>query len=162
MTDTELILKAYDLLGILTPLNSDCGRLCNAACCKGNDDTGMLLFPGEEELYANSEEFKIIHTQKYSLLICNGTCSRNKRPLSCRIFPLAIINDNGFIRVIADPRSIPVCPLYKQALLNKLDINFKKAVKSTAKLLSQSDSVKEFLAYINDICNDTEKYYKMQ
>lgn len=160
MTDTELILKAYDLLGTLTPLKSDCGRLCGAACCKGNDEMGMLLFPGEEKLYTDDKSFKIIYTKKYPLLICNGTCARDKRPLSCRIFPLAIINDNGFIRVIADPRSIPVCPLYRQALLDKLDINFKKAVKNTAKLFMQSDSINEFLTYINDVCNDTESFYK--
>lgn len=161
MTDTDLILKAYDLLDNLTPLKSDCGRLCDAACCKGNDDAGMLLFPGEEKLYADDENFKIIYTQKYPLLICDGTCSRDKRPLSCRIFPLAIVNDGGFVYVIADPRSIPVCPLYRQALSDKLDISFKKAVKNVAKLLCQSNSVKEFLTYINNVCKDTEKYYKL-
>lgn len=161
MTDTELILKAYEILNTLTPLKSDCGRLCGAACCKGNNDTGMLLFPGEEELYKDRNEFKIIHTQKYPLLVCNGTCSRDARPLSCRIFPLAVVNDNGFIKIIADPRGIPVCPLYRQALSGKLDINFKKAVKEVAKLLSQSDTMNDFFAYTNNVCAEVEKFYKL-
>lgn len=160
MTDTELILKAYEILDTLTPLRSDCGRLCNAACCKGDSNTGMLLFPGEEKLYEHNSELKIITSQKYQLLICNGTCTRSVRPLSCRIFPLAIVNNNGTLRVIADPRSIPICPLYRQALSEKLDINFKKAVKDVAKLLSQSTDIKNFLVYIHDQCAEAEKFYR--
>ena len=90
MTDAELIKKAYEIIGNKTPLKSDCGRLCGAACCKGDDETGMLLFPGEEDL-CTCDEFKIIQTD-YSLplLVCDGTCNRDRRPLACRIFPLAL------------------------------------------------------------------------
>ena len=45
------VLTARALLSNLTPLKSDCGRLCGGACCQGDDATGMLLFPGEEALY---------------------------------------------------------------------------------------------------------------
>ena len=44
------VLTARALLSNLTPLKSDCGRLCGGACCQGDDATGMLLFPGEEAL----------------------------------------------------------------------------------------------------------------
>ncbi len=40
--------KAFDILGELTPLKADCGRLCGGACCKGDAQTGMRLFPFEE------------------------------------------------------------------------------------------------------------------
>ncbi len=160
MTDTELILNAYKALDTLTPLRSDCGRLCNAACCNGDSSTGMLLFPGEEALYQDKDDFRLISTEKYTLLTCNGTCSRDIRPLSCRIFPLAIVNDNDTVRVIADPRSIPVCPLYRQALSGRLDLSFRKAVKEVAMLLSQSPDIKEFLAYIGMQCAEAEKFYR--
>ena len=45
---TYLLNKAYELLERTTPLTSDCGKLCNGLCCKGDGKTGMLLFPGEE------------------------------------------------------------------------------------------------------------------
>ena len=59
MNETELIKKAYEAIGTLTPLKSDCGRLCGAVCCKGDDETGMLLFPGEESLYKNDANFTV-------------------------------------------------------------------------------------------------------
>ena len=40
--------KIFEILGELTPLNVDCGVLCECACCKGDGDQGMLLFPHEE------------------------------------------------------------------------------------------------------------------
>ena len=40
--------RARRLLADLTPLQTDCGALCGGACCKGDEGTGMLLFPGED------------------------------------------------------------------------------------------------------------------
>jgi len=45
---TSPVDKAKSIIGELTPLKGhDCGQLCSAACCKGDEQTGMLLFPGE-------------------------------------------------------------------------------------------------------------------
>ena len=33
----QLITEAYRAIGHLTPLKSDCGRLCGAACCSESD-----------------------------------------------------------------------------------------------------------------------------
>ena len=47
----ENVLKScYALFRNVTPLDFDCGKLCDGKCCKGTDDTGMILFPGEENL----------------------------------------------------------------------------------------------------------------
>ena len=74
--------KIFNILGELTPLKADCGQLCGCACCKGDDKTGMRLFPHEESA------LNIIETSSnVRLAVCNGTCDRNKRPLACRIFP---------------------------------------------------------------------------
>lgn len=42
------------LLNDITPLKFDCGVLCNKACCKGDKNTGMYLYPGEELMYMSS------------------------------------------------------------------------------------------------------------
>ena len=47
----EVLLKTcYSLLRNTTPLDYDCGKICGGKCCKGDNKTGMLLFPGEEKL----------------------------------------------------------------------------------------------------------------
>ena len=155
---SALIQEAYKILGRLTPLKSDCGRLCNAACCKGDSTTGMLLFPDEEELYSENE-FNIIDANGKKLLVCNGTCNRDKRPLACRIFPLAIVKLNGRVQVIADPRSIPVCPLYRQALVGRLDPGFQKAVKTVAQLFGKSGCFDDFLEALGEECSDIQRLY---
>ena len=52
MNDT--LKKAREILAEVTPLKGDCGRVCGARCCRPleTEETGMLLFPGEEEAYA--------------------------------------------------------------------------------------------------------------
>ena len=74
--------KIYKTLGELTPLKADCGLLCDGACCKGDEKTGMRLFPHEE-----SSLRTILTEDGVRLAVCDGTCDRSKRPLACRIFP---------------------------------------------------------------------------
>ena len=52
MSSLSAVLSARAALSDLTPLLTDCGRLCGFACCKGDEQTSMLLFPGEEALFA--------------------------------------------------------------------------------------------------------------
>ena len=85
----------YKLFDEVTPIKADCGQLCGGACCKGDGDTGMYLFPFEECIYDGTENWlKICDSDFYfngkpvKIAICDGTCDRKKRPLSCRIFPL--------------------------------------------------------------------------
>ena len=53
MDALEAVIRARDLLSDVTPLKTDCGRICGGACCQPDEDGqgGMLLFPGEEGLY---------------------------------------------------------------------------------------------------------------
>ena len=55
---------AREKLKSVTPLKKDCGRVCGAACCRSpeGEETGMLLFPGEEELYAGKDGWIIRET----------------------------------------------------------------------------------------------------
>lgn len=82
----------YRYLNDITPLKTDCGQLCSSACCKGDTGNGMLLFPGEasylEKRTLDPSWFRIAEKGNLKLLVCNGACPRDHRPLSCRIFPL--------------------------------------------------------------------------
>ena len=118
MDSLSAVLRARALLDALTPLKTDCGRLCGGACCQGDDSTGMLLFPGEEALYEGCT-FARIEATGFSLggtpallLICDGACDRKNRPLACRLFPLFLaFTKNGGTRVRMDTRAASVCPL---------------------------------------------------
>ena len=96
----------------VTPVKSDCGKLCNGECCKGDNTTGMLLFPGEEALFKDNRDYKVIKdADGKSLLVCSGKCDRQTRPLSCRIFPLVPVLVDNRIYVLDDPRAKGMCPL---------------------------------------------------
>nr|HML49564.1 hypothetical protein [Clostridia bacterium] len=90
-----MIQAARALLAQRTPLKSDCGRLCNAACCQADEEGrgGMLLFPGEERFYDPLPGWARLEPMDFGgrpsrLLVCEGRCERSQRPLACRIFPL--------------------------------------------------------------------------
>lgn len=118
--DSQLrcIHRAHRYLEDVTPLRQDCGELCGRACCKGDQNTGMWLLPGEAELLRGQEGFSIQPCQDnggYPLLVCQGSCDRKYRPFACRIypfFPLVTEREGGGleIRLIRDPRAAK-CPL---------------------------------------------------
>ncbi len=89
MAAKETVLAARELLHTLTPLKTDCGKLCGGACCQGDDATGMLLFPGEDALYENCAFAKVLSADfslggtPARLLVCQGHCERENRPLAC-------------------------------------------------------------------------------
>lgn len=166
MNSAYVYLQLYKLFDKRTPLNIDCGKLCNSACCK-NDDCGMYLFPGESNVYKllnpdwisiETSDFTYKHENKtYHLPIafCKGKCDRYQRPLSCRIFPLTpILNESNKLEIIIDPRAKSICPLSTSLDLNKFDQSFVKNVKKTFNLLIQSKQfysfLKEYSIYINE------------
>ena len=86
----ETLKKARELLADVTPLKTDCGKVCGARCCRPleAEETGMLLFPGEEEAYRGKADWTLRGTAAGTIAICSGSCERDERPLACRIFPL--------------------------------------------------------------------------
>ena len=56
----ESLVAARKLLEEITPLQTDCGLVCGGACCQTHpgEETGMLLFPGEAEMYRGEKEKK--------------------------------------------------------------------------------------------------------
>ncbi len=157
MKSAYVYLQLYKLFDDVTPLKIDCGKLCNKACCEG-DDCGMLLFPGEECVYKlfSPEWAKLDKTNmtykhnnseyNVNILFCNGNCDRYQRPLSCRIFPLTpYINKDNKLQIIVDPRAKGICRLAKLMNTDEFDPVFIKNIERAFRLLIKNKRVYDFL-----------------
>lgn len=142
MTDyPKLYETVFRTLGELTPLTADCGVLCDHACCKGDENTGMRLFPYEESVLC----IKTIEDGG-RLAVCDGACDRSKRPLACRIFPFfPTIDEKGKIFVEKDSRAQRLCPLLTHSDEIVFDPRFFKALKKVGKLLAKDPECRAFL-----------------
>ena len=143
---------AREKLKNVTPLKRDCGRVCGARCCRPleGEETGMLLFPGEAEAYAGKAGFEVRKTARGDLLICSGTCDREDRPLSCRLFPLLpVIGDDGKVRAVTDLRAKAVCPLARQGK-SAVDPDFAEAVREAGEILAAEDEQAVFLDMLEE------------
>lgn len=163
---SEIYKSIYNFYGNTTPLSVDCGKLCNGACCVSdeNEETGMYLFPGEEKLFLNNPDFKIIDSEFFfddecvKILICKGMCKRDERPLSCRIFPIIPYIKNNDFELIFDPRAKSICPLCELSDFSELDKNFIKKTKKVIKLLMKFKKTRLFLDALTDILDDFLKF----
>ena len=136
----KLYAKANGIIGNKTPLKKDCGQVCDGACCKGDSDTGMLLFPFEETAFTLKEKDGV------RLCVCDGSCNRNERPLSCRIFPFfPYVTPEGRIKVIPDIRGVNVCPLVANFGNVRFDRGFLYRVKKVGRLLYADEECRKFL-----------------
>lgn len=136
----KLYAEANRIIGDKTPLKKDCGQVCGGACCKGDGDTGMLLFPFEHSSLTVKEKDGV------RLAVCEGICKRSERPLSCRIFPFfPYITAQGKIKVIPDVRGINVCPLVSHFNEVSLDKGFLYRVKKVGRLLYTDKECRKFL-----------------
>lgn len=142
----DALRKAREMLETVTPLKTDCGRVCGARCCRSleGEETGMLLFPGEEACYAGKPGWKLRKTPSGTLLVCPGDCARDERPLACRIFPLLPVIRNGEVKVAADLRARAVCPLLKQGIRG-MDPAFAETVREAGKILTEDAAQRTFI-----------------
>ena len=105
----------------------------------------MLLFPGEEELYAGKDGWTIRETAAGPMVICPGECDRDERPLACRMFPLLPVPDrDGKVRALVDLRARAVCPLARQGI-EAMDPAFIGAVKEAGECLMADAEQAAFL-----------------
>lgn len=132
----------YRIMGSLTPLKVDCGQLCGGACCKGEGNIGMRLFPFEESVLQVTED----KGSGVRLAVCDGTCDRAQRPLSCRIFPLfPTVDERGKVYVEPDYRAYRLCPLIAHMDEIEFDKRFFKALKKVGKILAKNKECYDFL-----------------
>lgn len=137
---------ARDLLRDVTPLRTDCGLVCGGACCRSlpGEETGMLLFPGEAARYADRPGYRVQSTAAGELLICDGHCDREDRPLSCRLFPLLPVVRDGDARVAMDARARAVCPLAAHGVRG-LSEAFVETVRQAGRRLLTDEKQRAFL-----------------
>ena len=142
----DALFLAREKLNHVTPLKRDCGRVCGARCCRSCDgeETGMLLFPGEEALYREKEGWRILDTASGKMVICDGICDRGERPLACRMFPLLPVIREGRIRAAADQRARAVCPLARQGI-RAMDPAFTDAVREAGEILAADERQRRML-----------------
>ncbi len=157
MKKEDVIKSCYSVLRKTTPLSFDCGKICNGKCCRGDEKTGMLLFPGEEKLI--DPDINVIKTENgYELAVCKGICDRNRRPLACRIYPLfpLVFEEKGerIIKVVLDFRAD--CPLSDPKI--KFKKLFLKGVKRVGKLLLLNEETARFYMDISDM---QKEYYDL-
>lgn len=156
---TYIIRQAYEILGRETPLSYDCGKLCNGNCCKGDNETGMFLFPGEEEIISKYSNFRIIEcngNQGYKMVVCNGECDRKTRPLVCRIYPYyPVIKESGF-DVRADIRGIKSCPMLNRNI--KPNYSFTRQIRKVARLLSRDEELMQYIIETNLMLDEIEAF----
>lgn len=142
----EKLAMARALLENVTPLQMDCGEVCGGACCVSHpgEQTGMLLFPGEEDAYTQEEGYTVTDSPMGKLLTCSGRCDRQNRPLACRMFPLVMLLRDDGVKVATDAAARSVCPLARQGK-NALSQEFVSAVRQAAVLLAEDDVQQEHL-----------------
>lgn len=152
--------SAYGFLKYSSPLKTDCGKLCGRQCCT-QEDMGMLLFPGEEKLFENDEDFVIRKDAKgRNLLFCSGRCERKKRPISCRIYPLFpyTFESDGEIhqKVVYDLRGINSCEMISSHI--KTQRSFFASVRKAGKSLLRD---KECAGLLLDISREIDEIIKL-
>ena len=146
MEYAKLYEKAFRILGERTPLYADCGVLCGGACCKGDKETGMRLFPHEQT------PLTVIETEDGGrLAVCDGTCDRESRPLSCRIFPFfPTVDERGRVFAETDDRARRLCPLLTHSEELIFDRRFLRAVKRVGKLLAKDNECRTFMREVTE------------
>ena len=126
------------------------------------DALGMLLFPGEADLLSQETGFRLYRIRymgsRVWFLVCDGVCDRRKRPLACRIFPLApFVNDAGAVNAQPDPRARRMCPL---AGGEHLDPAFCRAVAKAFRHLAREPELMEFMRLMSEELTELRDFIK--
>lgn len=149
----KLYEKAKRAIENHTPLKADCGQLCGGACCKGDENTGMILFPDEKTCFSVKEESGV------RLAVCQGICNRRERPLACMIFPFfPCIDSDGNITVKPDLRGRHVCPMVEHINEISFDTVFLRRVARVGRILSKDKDCREFLREVSREIELLEKF----
>lgn len=150
----------YRLLDLVSPIDTDCGQLCGAACCSlegdeiekdsGDFELGIYLYPGEEQLFTMEEDWlkwtvhdaldyeypdSWIGNVYFVRCTTPPICPRKNRPLQCRIYPLTPhLDENDKLTMILNPTYTPYkCPLIEDEIT--LNASFVEATTTVWKRL---------------------------
>ena len=155
------IQKIYAAIGDATPMQTDCGAICGAACCHTDDDGkgGVALLACEREILQDISWGEIGRDafMDAPMLMCSGMCDRDLRPFLCRIFPLCpTIGKNNRWTVRMDARARAVCPLAGSGL-SGLNPEFVRGTARAVRLLAEDPAGEAFLIRWAAIENEFRK-----
>jgi len=154
--------RIYRLFDDVTPLSKDCGVLCDPACCKdGDEETGMLLFPFEEEFLKNADFGRIENTSceygeesSAKIFFCNR-CNRSLRPLACRIFPLMPYKKEGSpLKILMNPMAKKMCPLARSLKVKQLEPQFIKNVRKAMNNILKLKDGEDYIIMLSEIADE--------
>ncbi|MBE6935950.1 MAG: hypothetical protein E7458_05540 [Ruminococcaceae bacterium] len=150
--------RAYRILEQVTPIDGDCGTLCGARCCKGDEHDGMWLLPGEDALLKDAEFLTIRTALEGKYAICTGSCRRELRPLSCRIypyFPMPEEGRDGELRIVPTPdlRALSTCALFRDSA-PPVTPRFRHALRRVGRLLLRDPALRRWLISSGDYIRD--------
>ncbi len=171
MNVAYVYLQVYRLFDDITPVKTDCGKLCGKRCCKG-EDSGMYLFPHEKSVYdflkpewvkIEKSDFDYTYNgRKYNtpIAVCRGSCDRYQRPLACRIFPLTpYIDSGGRVNVMVDPRAKRMCPLSVSLDIDDYDRAFVRNIKKAFRLLCKNKQIYAFMNVYTEYLKEYSKFF---
>lgn len=172
MNSAYIYLQIYRMFDRHTPLPVDCGNYCGSACCKGDEESGMYLFPGEKAVFDlikpdgmavtdSGFEYEFGGRLHHApILICGGRCDRSFRPLACRIFPLTpVLDENDNLIIINDPRAKKLCPLTDALSPDEYDAGFVRSVRRAFMILKRNKHVHAFLREYTDYINEYNRFF---
>ena len=143
----------YRLLNMVSPIDSDCGKLCGAVCCADteDEDIGIYLMPGEEVLHEREGgwlEWDESDVEDMVYVKCPGAehCRRDVRPIQCRTFPLMpYLSEEGELEMLYDDNELPYfCPLIEEEI--PLNDSFVKATRTVWKHLLRDRRIYDMVA----------------
>ena len=84
------------------------------------------------------------------LAVCGGSCNREERPLSCRLFPFfPCVDEKGRVFVSLDYRGFSVCPLVKNAKDVRFSKRFFKRVQKVGEFLVRDEDCFRFIEEVS-------------
>ena len=162
---TERTYRAiYRLLDRVSPLDTDCGALCGAACCtsayEDGEEMGIFLLPGEDALHSPQDEwldwseesaeelgFPDSWPDTVNFVHCKTPphCPRAKRPIQCRSFPLTPhLNEDGEMSLVYNDLDLPYrCPLIDEQ--TPLNDSFVQATETVWKHLIRDPRIRDLV-----------------
>ena len=120
----------------------------------------MILFPGEDNLPASIRvSAREMNGYPVSFAVCKGRCPRDKRPLSCRIFPFApYLDAHGRLSVIPDPRAKYICPLLAQIARPFINRRFLRALEDVFDGFLEVDGMRPMLEAYSAMLDEYRRF----
>ncbi len=145
--------KVYEILDRFPLSKTDCGKLCGKICCcyivPEEEEAGMELLPGEEEIFPLEADWlkpRFLSGAMYEYppewgqhagcfqIRCIKPCPRHERPVNCRLFPLKFFREKeNYYLILAKDTESYNCPLLERPEL--INPEFIDSAKKAASLL---------------------------